>query len=240
MVTQNGFSILAHLSDIELYYTPAELIRDDKLILSGDEFHHSTNVMRNKIGDTLYVTDGQGIIYTSKIISIQKSELSALIVDSKKQLNESGNIWFCIPSLKKPDRLKFAFEKCVELGIINFILFTSRNAVSTKVIPHKFQKTVLAAMKQSLRAFIPQILSSSFGEIMNLDGNKFLFDQSAGKKYDGTVNNKETTYFLFGPEGGFHKSEIEKVNSENQFTLSPHRLRSETAVVKCASLLNLT
>ncbi|MCZ7613448.1 MAG: RsmE family RNA methyltransferase [Ignavibacteriaceae bacterium] len=181
MVTQNGFSILAHLSDIELYYTPAELIRDDKLILSGDEFHHSTNVMRNKIGDTLYVTDGQGIIYTSKIISIQKSELSALIVDSKKQLNESGNIWFCIPSLKKPDRLKFAFEKCVELGIINFILFTSRNAVSTKVIPHKFQKTVLAAMKQSLRAFIPQILSSSFGEIMNLDGNKFLFDQSAGK-----------------------------------------------------------
>lgn len=100
MVTQNGFSILAHLSDIELYYTPAELIRDDKLILSGDEFHHSTNVMRNKIGDTLYVTDGQGIIYTSKIISIQKSELSALIVDSKKQLNESGNIWFCIPSLK--------------------------------------------------------------------------------------------------------------------------------------------
>ncbi|QKJ97103.1 MAG: RsmE family RNA methyltransferase [Ignavibacteriota bacterium] len=191
---------MAHLSDIELYYTPAELIRDDKLILSGDEFHHSTNVMRNKIGDTLYVTDGQGIIYTSKIISIQKSELSALIVDSKKQLNESGNIWFCIPSLKKPDRLKFAFEKCVELGIINFILFTSRNAVSTKVIPHKFQKTVLAAMKQSLRAFIPQILSSSFGEIMNLDGNKFLFDQSAGKKYDGTVNNKETTYFLFGPE----------------------------------------
>jgi len=230
---------LEHLSNIELYYTPKELITEDQLILIGDEFHHSVNVMRNSAGDILYVTDGMGSIFTSIISSISENQLAAKINDRKVFENKAGNIWFCIPLLKNPDRLKFAFEKCVELGITNFILFNSRYTLSHKVKPEKFQKTVMAAMKQSLRAFLPQISSASFNEILQFNGAKILFDQNAKQVFDGKLNSNNPTYYLFGPEGGFDKNEIEFVENEKRFTLSSNRLRTETAIINCAALLKL-
>jgi len=228
---------LEHLSEIELYFTPAELIQGNNLQLEGEEFHHSVNVMRNSVGDILFVTDGKGSIFKCKIILVNKTELSAQIIDRQQSENKLKNIWFCIPVLKNPDRLKFAFEKCVELGITNFILFTSRRSIPQKINPDKYRKTALSAMKQSLRAFLPQIDSCTFDEIIKMRGEKFLFEQSAVNKFDGVANPKGTSYFIFGPEGGFDKLEIELVNPEKHFTLSSNRLRSETAIIKCASLL---
>jgi 16S rRNA (uracil1498-N3)-methyltransferase len=230
---------LAHLSNIELYYTSSELIESDRLILTGDELHHSVNVMRNTVGETIFVTDGKGSIFTSKITSISVNHLSANIIERREYENKAHKIWFCIPILKNPDRLKFAFEKCVELGITNFILFNSRYTISKKVKPEKFQSTVLSAMKQSLRAFLPKILSSSFNGIIEQDGSKILFDQNADKKFDGKLDLDKPTYFLFGPEGGFDKTELESVSQENRFSLTENRLRSETAIIKCASVIKL-
>ncbi|HSW54006.1 MAG TPA: RsmE family RNA methyltransferase [Ignavibacteriaceae bacterium] len=231
---------MEHLSNIELYYTPKELIKEDQLILTGDEFHHSVNVMRNSVGDILYVTDGMGSIFISKISSINENQIAAIINDRRVFENKASNIWFCIPLLKNPDRLKFAFEKCVELGIRNFILFSSKHSISQKVKPEKFQKTVMAAMKQSLRAFLPKILSSSFNSIIELDGSKILFDQNAKQEFEGKIEFNKPTYFLFGPEGGFDKTELESVSQENRFSLTENRLRSETAILKCVSLIKLT
>jgi 16S rRNA (uracil1498-N3)-methyltransferase len=230
---------LEHLSNIELYYTPKELIQEDQLILKGDEFHHSVNVMRNSVGDILYVTDGMGSIFISKISRINENQLAANIHDRKVFEDKASYIWFCMPLLKNPDRLKFAFEKCVELGVTKFILFKSRHTLSKKVKPEKFQKTALAAMKQSLRAFLPQITSASFNEIIQFDGAKILFDQNTNQVFDGRLISNSPTYFLFGPEGGFDKTELESVSLNNRFSLIENRLRSETAIIKCASLLKI-
>ena len=228
-----------YLSNIELYYTSSEFIESDRLILTGDELHHSVNVMRNTVGSTIFVTDGKGSIFTSKITSISVNHLSANIIERREYENKANKIWFCIPILKNPDRLKFAFEKCVELGITNFVLFSSNYSISKNVNSEKFQKVTLAAMKQSLRAFLPQILSSNFDDIINFDGGKILFDQNAETIFDGNQNINQPTYYLFGPEGGFDKTELESVPQENRFSLTENRLRSETAIIKCASVIKL-
>jgi len=98
---------------------------------------------------------------------------------------------------------------------------------------------VLAAMKQSLRAFFPKIDSASFNEIIHFDGAKILFDQNAQQEFDGNLNSNNQTYYLFGPEGGFDQTELESVSQENRFSLTENRLRSETAIIKCASLLKI-
>jgi len=195
--------------------------------------------MRNSVDDKIFVTDGNGTIYTTQIATVSVNHLSANIIERQVFENKARNIWFCIPVLKNPDRLKFALEKCVELGITNFILFSSRYTVSKKLNPEKYQKTVLAAMKQSLRAFLPKIDSASFNDIIKLDGHNILFDQNAKQEFDGKLNSNNQTYYLFGPEGGFDENEIESLEQENRFSLSSNRLRSETAIIKCASILNL-
>ncbi|MFI5237432.1 MAG: 16S rRNA (uracil(1498)-N(3))-methyltransferase [Ignavibacteriales bacterium] len=230
---------MAHLSNIELFYTPPVSITGNELILQDDEFHHAVNVMRSSVGNTLYVTDGEGTIYRSEILKIKKNDLAARIVEKFVYGNKAENIFFCIPVLKNPDRLKFAIEKSVELGITNFILFHSKHSLSKKMKPEKFQNTALSAMKQSLRSFLPKIISSGFEEIINLKVMKILFAQSSEKAFEGNNEEKNPVYFLFGPEGGFDNKELNSVDSKYRYNLSTNRLRSETAIVKCASMLKL-
>ena len=71
---------MEYLSNIELYFT-ALVSEDEKYFrLTDDEFHHSAKVMRNKIGDKLFATDGNGKLFESKIISISKDGLTADII----------------------------------------------------------------------------------------------------------------------------------------------------------------
>ena len=51
-------------------------------------------------------------------------------------------------------------------------------------------------MKQSLKAFLPKIVSSSFNEIINLHGTKILFDQNSKISFGGNVDIKKPIYFL--------------------------------------------
>ena len=225
------------LSDIELYYTPPELIAKDKITLADDEFKHCCKVMRNSIGDAIYITDGEGNIYKTEIEKIEKNSLYGKICETISYKNELKNIFFCIPKLKNPDRLKYALEKCVELGITNFILFESKRTIGSVKNIERFNRILLSAMKQSLHAFLPVVETAQLKSIINKPGIKILFDQGSENQFSFRNNLSDTYYFLFGPEGGFESGEIEMIDSSNRFVLSNYRLRSETAVIKCASLL---
>jgi len=195
--------------------------------------------MRNSVGNELYVTDGEGIIYLSKISQIKKETLSAHIKKSFRYKNSSEKIIFCIPKLKNPERLKFAIEKSVELGVTQFVIFESMYTISKTSNLIRLEKIAIAAMKQSLRAFLPKIEFDMLKNIITGKGNNFLFDQDARDFFKPAVKFQEPLFYIFGPEGGFDKTEIDSVPAENRFKLSDNRLRTETAVVKCASLLNL-
>ena len=240
MHEQNGYLTLEHLSDIELYYSHPRSINGDKITLEDEEFHHAVNVMRNSVGDFIYITDGTGNLFKTQITEVLNKILIAHITEVKEFKNEAAHIFFCLPILKNTDRMKFAIEKCVELGITNFIFFSSKRTIPQKLNIKKFQKTAVAAMKQSLRSFLPQIDSASFEEIINLKENKILFDQHSKRTFDGSVKFDNPIYLLFGPEGGFDKLELDKVSNTNRFCLSTKRLRTETAVIKCASLLTIS
>jgi 16S rRNA (uracil1498-N3)-methyltransferase len=230
--------ILVHLSNIELYYSSKENISDEIITLFGDEFKHAVKVMRNNIGDILYVTNGVGSIFKSEISSIEKDQLSAKIIETVEHKNRFENIFFCIPKLKNPDRFKFAIEKSVELGITNFLIFESKRTIAKGNNIKRWEKIVLAAMKQSLRSFLPKIqLVNRLLDIAELDGEKIIFEQNTQKKFifNNDINKKYC--FIFGPEGGLTENEIELFKTANIYTISDHRLRSETAIIKVASLL---
>ena len=94
-------------------------------------------------------------------------------------------------------------------------------------------------MKQSLQSFLPSIITiNSIKEIGSLEGTKLVFEQNAANIFRGLpVDNASKFYLIFGPEGGFSKKELEIFGENELFKLANNRLRSETAVIKCASLL---
>lgn len=239
MEKQNGFLTLELLSDIELFYS--EEVSSDSIILSNDEFHHSTKVFRKKIGDEIFITDGKGKIYNCKIESIGKKELKAVINSSVSFEEKFPNYIFCIPLLRNKDRFRFAIEKVIEQGITRIFLFKARRAVAEKINIDKLNKIAIETIKQSLQSILPEIkVVSSLKELNNFKGHKIIFDQKSELKFDKKfINESEPHYFIFGPEGGLTEEETESLLDKNIFSLADNRLRSETAIIKVASILTL-
>jgi len=95
-------------------------------------------------------------------------------------------------------------------------------------------------MKQSLRSFLPAItIIESLSEIADTDGKKIILSQEADQKFTGSlINNRDKYYFIFGPEGDFTEDEKNMFSEEDFYNLGDHRLRSETAIIKCASIIS--
>ncbi len=232
------------LSDVELYYS--EKVRKDKVEISDEEFHHIKDVMRHEIGDEIYLTDGKGAIYQSIIQAVDQKKINCKILSSKHYENKFCSITFCIPRLRNTDRFEFALEKCVELGITNFIVFDSTRTVAKGEKIERWQKVLLSAMKQSLRAWLPKVsYERNVNTIIKLNGTKILFDQNASQTFQQflAANNQSLItnhFFFFGPEGGFSQEESKVMSAECRVKLTDNRLRSETAIVTAASILTTT
>ena len=231
------------LSDIELYYSP-EIIEKGLIKISGDECHHIKEVMRHNINDEIFVTDGNGKIFKTQIEQIDKKEITVKIIEEINYPNKYENIIFCIPRLKSAERFEFALEKCVELGITRFVVFESARTIAKGEKIERWQKILLAAMKQSLRAWMPQIsFVKSFKELMKLDGSKIIFEQHSKLSFSDFLKSQYSKlntdfYFIFGPEGGLTEDECRTVKEECRVKLTENRLRSETAIITVASLLS--
>ena len=225
-------------SDIELYYTPDKNISKSTIFLNHDEYKHAVKVMRNSIGSTIYITNGTGSIFKCEIVSIEPNKLTATILEKYNSENRLRNIFICIPKLKNPARFKFALEKCAELGVVNFIVFESERTVSKGTNILRWEKILLSAMKQSLNSFKPNIqLINSLAEIAKLNGKKIIFEQNSDQEFKFLNHSALDCYLIFGPEGGLTENELNLFDNKVIYSLGDKRLRSETAIVKVASML---
>jgi len=228
-----------YLSGIELYYCSPEKVKGNNVDISDDDYKHIVKVMRHSVGDEIYVTNGIGKIFHTEIKDIDKNSLTASVKKIIDYENRMKNIFFCIPKLRYNDRFEFAFEKCTELGITNLIIFDSERAIYKSDKKERWEKIVLSAMKQSLRSYLPVItVINSLKDINKLDGNKIILEQNSVKRISELkINPEEKYYFIFGPEGGFTNEEFGLFNKNDFYSLADNRLRTETAVIKCAALL---
>jgi len=228
-----------YLSNIELYFCSSYQELHCSFLITGEEFYHAAKVMRNQNGEKIYATDGNGKIFEGIIENITKDSIEARIQKTYLYKNELCNFTFCIPNLKNPDRLKFALEKCTELGITNFILFNSERSLSKNYNVERLNKILLSSMKQSLRSFMPKIsVVKSIKEINFVECEVVLFEQLSTIKIEKSIFRKEQKYLMiFGPEGGLSEKEIEFINPGIKLNLAENRLRAETAIIMAASLL---
>ncbi len=233
-----------YLSDIELYYTND--VNGESLELTGDEAKHITKVMRHSVGDKLHVTNGAGNYFETEIAEITKGSVVVSVKNRKKYNNEFENVFFCFPRLKSSSRFEFELEKSVELGITNFLIINTERTIPKGEKLVRWNKISLASMKQSLRTYLPKIEYLKSLEKMNLfEGEKIVLDQNGDEnlvEYLSTIRkdfSDKKFYFIFGPEGGLSQTEIAKVLDNKVLTLTPNRLRAETAVISTATAISL-
>lgn len=240
---ENFYLNQEYLSNTELYYSSD--ISDGYIQIAEEESKHLVKVMRHGVGDKLYITDGLGRIFESEIIETCSTSVTARVLSVINYQNQFAEITFCIPRLRSSDRFDFALEKCVELGITNFVVFNSDRSIAKGEKLQRWNKIALSAMKQSLRSYLPNITYiKSMKQLNEIEGNKYILDQSATNSLTDLVNSdllisEKLSIFIFGPEGGLTENEINQLDNAELIKLSYNRLRSETAIITTAAEITL-
>lgn len=207
-------------------------------MLPPEEAAHCLRVLRMKAGDEIAATDGKGWRYVCRITSIGRHGAQLEILSRENLPAHWGcRITLAVAPTKNIDRMEWLLEKCVEMGIDEFVPVICEHSERKSIKEDRLAKIMISAMKQSLKANLP-----AFRPAQKL--KEFLADCPQGKRYMGYCSelyprrNFSRCYpsgsdvvILIGPEGDFSPEEVEmavKAGFE-PVTFGKSRLRTETA-----------
>ncbi|MAZ58462.1 MAG: 16S rRNA (uracil(1498)-N(3))-methyltransferase [Flavobacteriales bacterium] len=221
-------------------------IKKEKQILSLDESKHCLLSLRKKINDKIWLTEGDGVLYSADICSIKnkKIEYNNLQIISKK-IN-SPKIHIAIAPTKNKSRFEWFLEKATEIGVDEISPLICKNSERKIINETRCVKILIAAMKQAQNSILPKlnkpIVFADFFKKRKkniyiahcYDTEKINFKNILFNK----KKKKENITILIGPEGDFTTSEImlsEKMGGTS-INLSDNRLRTETAAILASSI----
>lgn len=222
-------------------------VQNDKALLSPAESHHMTRVLRMKIGDQIFVTDGNGAMFKGKFESLEGK--MAIIGDLESLENNQKRPYtmeMAVAPTKQIDRLEFFLEKAIEIGLDTYYPIITFNSERRKLNQERLEKIAISAMKQSLKAEQPivhdlQSFSNFLKSQKDTRGQKYIahcHDDIESVNIKDIITPNANYQFMIGPEGDFSKEEVlmAKDFGYQPISLGNQRMRTETAALSCVML----
>jgi 16S rRNA (uracil1498-N3)-methyltransferase len=214
--------------------------------LKGDECLHCSKVLRKKIEDEVFVTDGKGRLHSGVISQISKKEVTISLTSEIDNQRRPHSKSIAIAPTKNIDRFEWFLEKSTEIGITDIYPFLSSRSERKIIKPERLEKILISAMKQSKNFHKPtlhpispirELLANDFVEQSKFIAHCMDPKLALQKQYVSGSN----AIVLIGPEGDFTEDEVEiaKSFSWQEISLGKSRLRTETAGIVACHLLNL-
>lgn len=210
-----------------------------------EESKHIAKVLRKKEGDILFVTNGLGFLFKTKISVASDSKCTVKIISFEKQEQSKIHLHLAVAPTKMNDRYEWFLEKATEIGVQEITPIICEHSERKVIKTERFDKILLSAMKQSNQYFLP-ILNEPipFKEFVKkqFNGQNFIAhcEETDKKTLKSVLKTNENCTILIGPEGDFSVKEIE-IALKKQFipiSLGNTRLRTETAaVVACHTVV---
>ncbi len=230
---------------MQLFYNENIDTQTSLLIFNKEESRHIIRVLRKKQGDEIFITNGKGLLFTTRILNASDKKCSVEILKwEEKEQNRNYYLHIAIAPTKNNERLEWFLEKATEIGIDEITPILCDNS-ERKVIKHeRLQKVIISSVKQSLKFNLPKLnVLTRFSDLIRKDfkGEKLI----AYCEYTQKNNIKElikpnhNVMILIGPEGDFSHKEIKEALQHQYIPLSlgKSRLRTETAgIVVCHSV----
>lgn len=213
-------------------------------ILTQEESHHFTKVLRGKLNDIIYVTNGTGTLIKGKATDVHAKEVTVSI-DEKFDEFERKNyrLHMVVAPTKNMDRLEFFLEKATEIGLDEITFIQSFHSERKALKIERIEKIIQAATKQSLKAYFPIINPlvkfTDFLEAQKTNSaDKFIahcnqtIDRIPLKEQ--LRSSTGDVVILIGPEGDFSVEEVQLAEKKGfkGISLGHQRFRTETAALQ--------
>lgn len=231
--------------EIRRFFVNQSNICDGKITLQGDEFLHMTKVLRYKVGYKAIVCANDGIERLCSVDEISKD--SAILSIDEQTVQDKKNCHVTLfAGLLKNNKLDFAIQKAVELGVDEVYAFTSQNCVETKFSCERANKIALESAKQCGSAYLTKVgelttLDNILDKLQGFDKVLFAYENERVHRIKDSAQGAKRIALIVGPEGGFSEQETKKAieKGASVVTLGKRILRAETAsIVACTLLLD--
>ena len=219
--------------------------------LPAEEAAHASRVLRLESGDEVFLIDGAGCFFKAQLSLVTKSRCLYDIVERWPQKKTwHGRIAIAMAPTKVIDRVEWTLEKATEIGVDEFSLLNCAFSERRNVKLERLDKIVVAAVKQSRKAWKPLLNDlQSFEHFMKQPrkGVKYIahcyaeIDKKDLYNELTQLNCDEEVTILIGPEGDFSIEEVRLAMSQGYVSVSlgQSRLRTETAALAATMIAQL-
>lgn len=220
--------------------------------LPADEAMHAMRVLRLKGGDEFFLMDGAGCFYRAQITIAATHHCYYEVLDTMPQEPQwQGHVHLAIAPTKLMDRMEWMTEKLTEVGIDELTFIECQFSERRQVKLNRLEKIVVAAVKQSHKAWKPQLNEMT-------DFKAFILQPHEGRRYIAHCYEEVPRTYLFdelrkesdsedatvlvGPEGDFSIDEVHMALEAGwqSVHLGKSRLRTETAGLTAVMMMQLS
>jgi len=219
--------------------------------LATDEARYLREVLRLKVGDEVYVFNGEGKEFRSQVEESRRDTATLKVIDEVAPARPESPLRLTLAvALLKGEKFDLVVQKATELGATRIVPVVTkladvrlRDTSDAAKRVSRWQRIALEASKQSGRAVVPEVKTPvTFESLVRETGSSsaIMFSERDGQplaEVRGEFPSPLTA--LVGSEGGWTDQEI-KVARENGWriiTLGGRTLRAETAAITVAALL---
>lgn len=230
-------------------YTASTLALDEPCTLDENASKHISKVLKMKTSDSLRLFNGDGNDYQSSIIHVDKKTVTVTPESKQSVPNESDLHTHLAIVMSRGDRMDYAIQKSIELGVNEITPLTSVRCEvklsgerADKRIAH-WQQVAISACEQCGRSSIPFIHTiqtlDQFVKTGLKEGEMGLVLHHRDTQNLESIDKPNQVRLLIGPEGGLAQEEIRlaQQNGYKACTLGPRVFRTETAPVASLAVL---
>lgn len=190
--------------------------------LPEDEAQHLARVLRLRAGDVVAIFDGAGREALACVVSVTQRRASVKVMEPRAAAPEPRVAVTLAQALLKSDKMDRVVRDAVMLGVTAVQPVVSRRTdVPMKAVTKggrhdRWERTVIASVKQCGRAVVPPVLDTQeFGALLESTARRtrlmFVEPAAYGDAADITTlegQRPSEAIVLVGPEGGWDPQEL--------------------------------
>jgi 16S rRNA (uracil1498-N3)-methyltransferase len=219
----------------------ADEVSGNSAALTGEHAAHLVCVLRARVGQEFDVSTG-AIVRRGRITTIADNRVEFELGEEVPV--QSGASITLLLAIFRFERMEWAIEKCVELGVARIVPVVAHRtdahlAFASAKRAERWRRITLQAAEQSRRAAPPEIATPlKLQEAANLSGSlRIVLAESEQRArlrdiFDSHPSRGEVILAV-GPEGGWTQDELQlfKESGWVRASLGPTILRAETAAI---------
>jgi 16S rRNA (uracil1498-N3)-methyltransferase len=229
----------------------ADWVVGGRVSLLGAEAKHAVTVSRVRVGESLRLGDGAGVLARGTVVRADAAEL-VLEVESVDRVPARSPRILLAQALAKGDRDELAVQAATELGVDGVLPWSAARSISRWRGPkvakgrERWASIVREAAKQSIRPWLPTVGElTSTRQLAGLAASTrmLLLEPTAPEALSAipVADEGRDIVLVVGPEGGIAPEELEALTraGATSVRLGPEVLRTSTAGPAAIAVLNV-